>query len=616
MTLKSILKMVYGIVVAILFISGLSYWSVNVLGNHANMLAELARTKEVVTDMQLVIAQIVMPGNDYLITGSPEEKENFKVLDQKTMAIIEKLQKSSMFNEERDLVNRILEEYKFIAQIANQILSISNPIGNPEGGKLMEEMDGMSDKLAADLDKLNSLVRNEEAKITKSIEVKEKYIYISLIIAAVLSIVSGVFVVVVVRKNIQDIINPLQELTKAAEVIAAGDLSKEIRLKAVGEVGVLVNAFIKMFDNLKEIITSVTGAANSLAYTSEELAVNAGEAAKASEQVAISIQEIAKGALDQNVFINGTMETVALSDQSVRRISAGAGEQMQMVETKLGLVNKMVMLVNGVATTAQKMADSAEKTKSTAGAGDSAVAITISGMAEIKENVFEAAEKIRLLGEQSRHIGEIIEVIDDIANQTNLLALNAAIEAARAGEQGKGFAVVADEVRKLAERSGKATKEVAELITNIQNLTTDAVTAMKKGTIQVEQGSALARDAGSALKEILNVVDEDYQNVQNITGLLRQISSNSQMVSKAMDELNSVTIDNLSATEKVAVASRQITEAMESISSISQESSASTEEVSATSEEMMSFIQNISAASEHLRKMAIDLREKMTCFKL
>lgn len=138
-------------------------------------------------------------------------------------------------------------------------------------------------------------------------------------------------------------------------------------------------------------------------------------------------------------------------------------------------------------------------------------------MERIKTTVTESGERIKQLGEQSKAIGEIIQVIDDIAEQTNLLALNAAIEAARAGEHGKGFAVVADEVRKLAERSGKATKEIANLIISIQKGTDNAVSAMEKGISEVENGSRFAHDAGQALKEILVTVERANQQVQIIS---------------------------------------------------------------------------------------------------
>jgi len=206
----------------------------------------------------------------------------------------------------------------------------------------------------------------------------------------------------------------------------------------------------------------------------------------------------------------------------------------------------------------QTLNETAEKTREAARKGEGAVEQTVKGMDSIKIKVFETAKKIRDLGEHSQQIGEIVQVIDDIAEQTNLLALNAAIEAARAGEHGKGFAVVADEVRKLAERSGKATKEIAELIGNIQKVTGEAVAEMEAGTSEVEQGAGLAVDAGNALKEILQNVEDTYRQIQNISAASEQISASSHEVVSTVNNVSSVTEQNTAATEEMSASADRL----------------------------------------------------------
>ena len=162
-------------------------------------------------------------------------------------------------------------------------------------------------------------------------------------------------------------------------------------------------------------------------------------------------------------------------------------------------------------------------------------------MIKISEVVKQSAETVQALGKSSDQIGEIVQVIDDIADQTNLLALNAAIEAARAGEQGRGFAVVADEVRKLAERTTKATKEIATMIKQIQKDTNDAVESMQQGTAEVEVGKKLAEKAGSSLQEIIHGAEQVVDIVTQVAAASEEQSSAAEQISKNIESTHIVT---------------------------------------------------------------------------
>jgi methyl-accepting chemotaxis protein len=186
-------------------------------------------------------------------------------------------------------------------------------------------------------------------------------------------------------------------------------------------------------------------------------------------------------------------------------------------------------------------------------------------MNRIAAVVNQSAQTVKALGKSSDQIGEIIGVIDDIADQTNLLALNAAIEAARAGEQGRGFAVVADEVRKLAERTTKATKEIAGMIKQIQGETTGAVSAMEEGTKEVEQGKELAEKAGVSLKEIVEVSQRVTDMVAQIAAASEEQSSASEQISKNVEAISAVTGETASGTQQIARAAEDLNRLTENL---------------------------------------------------
>ncbi|HTY38096.1 MAG TPA: methyl-accepting chemotaxis protein, partial [Bacteroidota bacterium] len=214
---------------------------------------------------------------------------------------------------------------------------------------------------------------------------------------------------------------------------------------------------------------------------------------------------------------------------------------------------------------ASQAAETAKKARRAAEQGGIVVRESVDGMQRIAEVVRKSALTVKDLGKSSDQIGEIISVIDDIADQTNLLALNAAIEAARAGEQGRGFAVVADEVRKLAERTTKATKEIAQMIRQIQTDTHGAVSAMDAGTREVESGIELADRAAQSLNEIVGISQTVTDMIMQIAAASEQQSSASEEISKNVEAISAVTNETASGTQQIARAAEDLNRLTENL---------------------------------------------------
>jgi methyl-accepting chemotaxis protein len=220
------------------------------------------------------------------------------------------------------------------------------------------------------------------------------------------------------------------------------------------------------------------------------------------------------------------------------------------------------------------------------------------------------------MGARSEQIGTIIETIDDIAGQTNLLALNAAIEAARAGEHGKGFAVVADEVRKLAERSSVATKEIGALIKGIQQTVGEAVTAMEGGLNEIENGVGRANQAGSALESINATAEKVQKAGKEAVQVARKAIQASEQLLEAIEQVSAVAEENSAATEEMSAQTAEITGSIENIAAASEENSAAVQEVSAGSEEMSAQVAQVADMVSSLADMSGALDQVVSQFVL
>jgi methyl-accepting chemotaxis protein len=379
---------------------------------------------------------------------------------------------------------------------------------------VLNELYQVVDPVTAKIDELVQL-QIREAKVLNADSTKT--FSIIFIAAVVISLISLIFAIVyglrVVRTTMNQVGGEPAEIQAIAERIAQGDISmKADSASAKGIYG----AIMKMSDELRRIIA--------------EIKVSAGSMASGSEQLSASSEEI----------------TRTMSDQSGRSSQiATAAEEMSRT-------------VIDIAKNSASIADSSKDTARIAGMGAEIVNKSSNESKEIVETVGDSVKVMQTLGERSKQIGDIVAVINDIADQTNLLALNAAIEAARAGEQGRGFAVVADEVRKLAERTAKATAEIGGMISSIQSEVGNAVSAMDTTSKKVETGLQYSLEAGNQLNEIVNSITSLQAMVQQIATATEEMSSTSDAISNDIQAVSAGSKEISAESEQIAQSSSEL----------------------------------------------------------
>lgn len=347
------------------------------------------------------------------------------------------------------------------------------------------------------------------------------------------------------------ITRPLQVLVDASEQISNGDLRVTIPIVSHDELGKLSMSFNKMSISLRKFLQQMRQTGEQLSASSEELSASAHESAQAANQVAGSIADVAHNVELQLGEISNTTSTTQKMSTSIQQVAVTTN-----------------MVVGQAAEATAKAVD-----------GSKAVDKAVSQMAQIEQTVNTSAQVVAKLGDRSKEIGQIVDTIAGIAGQTNLLALNAAIEAARAGEQGRGFAVVADEVRKLAEQSQQAARQIATLITEIQKDTDKAVMTMADGTREVKMGAEVVDAAGQAFREIVALVTQVSEGVKDFSTSTELMSIGSQHIVVAMNKIDKM--------------SRMVSTEAETVSAATEEQSASMEEIASASQALLQAAQNL-----------------------
>ena len=387
-----------------------------------------------------------------------------------------------------------------------------------------------------------------------------------------------------------DLTIDLKPATKPIETVSKDELGEISRVfdQTLGRIQDAIGSYNEARISLNSIVGGISNNANTVASTSQTLAAAAEESSAAAAEIAAGSQRLAASA--------------SLSAESMTKVSDDIQRVGEGSKTQSRLILDIGTAVTASDTSIQNVTSSAKQMSQTAKEGNQAVGETIAAMDRVRKEVEVSTASVMELDLHGQEIGKIVETIEQISGQTNLLALNAAIEAARAGEHGRGFAVVADEVRKLAEQSSSSAQQISSLIGTVRQTVAATVTAINRAQAEVLEGSKKSELAGDALRQILEAASAVAEQNEEVAAISARIAEHMSSVSTAAK-------NNQSAAESMMTAGNQVQQSIFEVASVS-------EEAAATAQQMTSSVEEVGVAATELARMSQDLQAIVEQFKL
>ncbi|MCK5126686.1 MAG: methyl-accepting chemotaxis protein [candidate division Zixibacteria bacterium] len=375
---------------------------------------------------------------------------------------------------------------------------------------------------------------------------------ITMLIAAIGILIIGLLAAVIITRGIS---KPLSSMAIVAEAISTGDINHSIEVKSKDEIGVLAGSFNKLIGYMSELAEGAERIAQNDITQIIEPKSEDDILGNSFKTMTVNLRKMVTQLTENSEQLVTAANEIASTSEEMAQGANNQTGQAEQISSAIEEMSATILESSQNANTAKEISEGAS---STANQGQEVVRSTINGMIKIAGSASESNKIVNELAKASDKIGEIISVIDDIADQTNLLALNAAIEAARAGEQGRGFAVVADEVRKLAERTGKATSEITDMINGIQSDSSRAVSSLDTAVKLVEDGKEYADKAGNSLDEISSMSSKVMDMICQMAVATDEQSAAAEQISKNMEQISSIARQTASGSEQSATAAEQL----------------------------------------------------------
>ncbi len=519
LTLKMQLAMGFGLLLAFLMLTaGFDYYATRRLVSAAEEANSALQRKELANSIEVAVGKQIQAANDFVFTGDPTALQRHDQAKQEVTQKLAELNKILLTEKDKELLAKVRQATDEMSIITNQQVMVNRATRTSEATNLAfgPKAQAAIKQVADNLDALATWETTLAQDGLDSEHSAASTNRIAEMILAMTGLVIGIATATFVARSIA---GKVAKMLTMIHAVSINNLAiQDIQVASQDELGQASIALNHMKNNLHELVRSIAATAEHVASASEEISSSASQQSQS---------------------------------------AANQRDQAAQVATAL---QEMSATVLQVSEHSNKAAEAARHASETARHGGSIVEKTLTKMRVIAESVGGTTAKMLELGKSSDQIGRIIGVIDDIADQTNLLALNAAIEAARAGEQGRGFAVVADEVRKLAERTTTATKEIARMIKNIQDETKAAVTAMEQGKTQVEEGVVSTVQAGDSLKEIIHMAEQVGEMIIHIATAATQQSSATEEVNNNMEQIARLVKESADGAHQSAKACQDLSE--------------------------------------------------------